>query len=41
MVDPDKWDYYAMDTYRIVGEDELARRNADEVMRRSINPKGS
>jgi tetratricopeptide (TPR) repeat protein len=40
VVDPDKWDFYAMDTYRIVGEDELARRNADEVIRRSMNPEG-
>jgi hypothetical protein len=40
VVDPDKWDFYAMDTYRIVGEDELARRNADEVLRRSTTPDG-
>jgi transcriptional regulator with XRE-family HTH domain len=40
VVDPDKWDFYAMDTYRIVGEDELARRNADEVIRRSATPDG-
>lgn len=37
VVDPDKWDFYAMDTYRIVGEDQPARRNADEVLRRSVN----
>ncbi len=40
VVDPDKWDFYAMDTYRIVGEDQLARRNAEEVIRRSVNPEG-
>jgi hypothetical protein len=40
VVDPDKWDYYAMDTYRIVGEDDLAKRNADEVIRRSVNSEG-
>ncbi|HEX6360682.1 helix-turn-helix transcriptional regulator [Actinophytocola sp.] len=40
VVDPDKWDFYAMDTYRIVGEDQLAQRNADEVIRRSVNPEG-
>lgn len=40
VVDPDKWDFYAMDAYRIVGHDELARRNADEVIRRSVNPEG-
>lgn len=40
VVDPDKWDFYAMDTYRIVGEDQLAKRNADEIIRRSVNPEG-
>jgi transcriptional regulator with XRE-family HTH domain len=40
VVDPDKWDFYAMDTYRIVGEDVLAKRNAEEVIRRSVNPEG-
>jgi tetratricopeptide (TPR) repeat protein len=40
VVDPDKWDYYAMDTYRIVGSDELAKRNADEVIERSVNSEG-
>ncbi len=40
VVDPDKWDFYAMDTYRIVGEDQLAQRNAEEVMRRSVNAEG-
>ncbi|WP_370943150.1 XRE family transcriptional regulator [Amycolatopsis sp. cg5] len=40
VVDPDKWDFYAMDTYRIVGEGQLAQRNAEEVIRRSINAEG-
>jgi tetratricopeptide (TPR) repeat protein len=40
VVDPDKWDFYAMDTYRIVGENHLAKRNADEVIRRSMTPQG-
>jgi tetratricopeptide (TPR) repeat protein len=40
VVDPDKWDFYAMDTYRIVGEDRLAERNAIEVLRRSVTPEG-
>lgn len=40
VVDPDKWDFYAMDTYRIVGEDQLARRNAEEVIQRSVNSEG-
>lgn len=29
-----------MDTYRIAGEDQLARRNAEEVIRRSVNLEG-
>jgi tetratricopeptide (TPR) repeat protein len=41
VVDPDKWDFYAMDTYRIVGEDQLAKRNAEEVIQRSVNTEGS
>ncbi len=40
VVDPDKFDFYAMDTYRIVGRDDLAKRNAEEVIRRSVNPDG-
>jgi hypothetical protein len=40
VVDPDKWDFYAMDTYRIVGDDSLAERNALEVISRSTNPDG-
>lgn len=40
VVDPDKWDFYAMDTYRIVGQDDLAKRNAEEVIRRSSGPDG-
>ncbi|RZQ65112.1 helix-turn-helix domain-containing protein [Amycolatopsis suaedae] len=40
VVDPDKWDFYAMDTYRIVGEDQLAERNAHEVIRRGVNSEG-
>ncbi|WP_420843928.1 hypothetical protein [Lentzea albidocapillata] len=40
VVDPDKWDFYAMDTYRIAGEDDLAKRNAEEVIRRSVTPNG-
>lgn len=40
VVDPDKWDFYAMDTYRIAGDDRLAKRNAEEVIRRSMTPDG-
>lgn len=32
VVDPDKWDFYAMDAYRIVGDDELARLHARRVL---------
>ncbi|WP_394613136.1 XRE family transcriptional regulator [Lentzea sp. JNUCC 0626] len=40
VVDPEKWDFYAMDTYRIVGDNKHAKRNALEVIRRSISPDG-
>ena len=40
VVDPDKWDFYVMDTYRIVGSDELAKRNAEEVIQRNVNTEG-
>lgn len=40
VVDPDKWDFYAMDAYRTVGHDQLAKRNAEEIIRRSVNPEG-
>ncbi|MFF3257390.1 hypothetical protein ACFYWP_41935 [Actinacidiphila glaucinigra] len=33
MVDPYKFDFYAMDCYRLVGEDKLARTLATEVIR--------
>ncbi|WP_405808239.1 XRE family transcriptional regulator [Streptomyces sp. NBC_00210] len=33
VVDPAKFDFYAMDCYRLVGEDRLARALADEVLR--------
>jgi tetratricopeptide (TPR) repeat protein len=33
VVDPAKFDFYAMDCYRILGEDQLARIYADEVIR--------
>ncbi|WP_133847322.1 tetratricopeptide repeat protein [Labedaea rhizosphaerae] len=40
VVDPDKFDFYAMDTYRVSGQDDLATRNAEEVIRRGTNPWG-
>lgn len=33
VVDPAKFDFYAMDCYRLVGEDKLARSLAEEVLR--------
>lgn len=33
VVDPAKFDFYAMDCYRLVGEDKLARTLAEEVLR--------
>ncbi len=33
VVDPSKWDFYTMDAYRHVGEDDLAAMYADEVIR--------
>jgi tetratricopeptide (TPR) repeat protein len=37
VVDPLKYDFYAMDCYRSVGEDRLARSLADEVIRTSTD----
>lgn len=33
IVDPAKFDFYAMDCYRLIGENELARTYAEEVIR--------
>ncbi len=40
VVDPDKWDYYEMDCYRIVGEDSAAKQTAQEVIRKSVGSDG-
>jgi transcriptional regulator with XRE-family HTH domain len=40
VVDPDKFDFYAMDAYRLAGQDELARRHAEEVLRLGSGPDG-
>ncbi|GAA4727010.1 helix-turn-helix domain-containing protein [Phytohabitans rumicis] len=40
VVDPAKFDFYAMDCYRIVGENEFARTYADEVIRASADASG-
>lgn len=33
VVDPDKWDFYAMDAYRLLGDDVRATTHAREVLR--------
>lgn len=41
VVDPGKFDFYAMDCYRLVGEDKLARALAEEVLRAGIDFDGT
>ncbi len=41
MIDPDKWDFYAMDAFRIVGDNDLAEGHAAEVIRVGTRPDGS
>ncbi|HEV2928454.1 MAG TPA: XRE family transcriptional regulator, partial [Propionibacteriaceae bacterium] len=41
MVDPDKWDFYAMDAYRLAGDDQLARHHAEEVLRLGADEQGT
>jgi transcriptional regulator with XRE-family HTH domain len=41
VVDPDKWDFYAMDAYRIAGDDDLARHHAEQVLRLGAGPDGA
>jgi transcriptional regulator with XRE-family HTH domain len=33
IIDPDKWDFYAMDAYRLLGDDARASTHAKEVIR--------
>jgi tetratricopeptide (TPR) repeat protein len=40
VVDPAKFDFYAMDAYRIAGEDKLAEMYAREVIRSATLPNG-
>ncbi|MEB3368072.1 helix-turn-helix domain-containing protein [Saccharopolyspora mangrovi] len=40
MVDPSKYDFYAMDCYRQVGENRLARELSEEVIRASTDFQG-
>ncbi|MDR7273597.1 XRE family transcriptional regulator [Catenuloplanes atrovinosus] len=41
VVDPAKFDFYAMDCYRTLGEDDLASLYAHEVIRSSTAPNGT
>jgi transcriptional regulator with XRE-family HTH domain len=40
-VDPGKWNFYAMDAYRLAGDDQLATEYAHEVLRQGTTPDGS
>lgn len=40
VVDPEKFDFYAMDCYRIIGDDKLAEMHARETIRKTIAPDG-
>jgi hypothetical protein len=40
-VDPDKWEFYAMDAYRLAGDDDLAAEYANEVLRKGTAPDGT
>ena len=37
-VDPDKWEFYAMDAYRLAGDDDQAAEHAAEVLRKGTAP---
>jgi transcriptional regulator with XRE-family HTH domain len=41
VIDPTKWDFYAMDCYRIAGDDTHAADNAHEILRLSARPDGT
>jgi transcriptional regulator with XRE-family HTH domain len=41
VVDPDKWDFYAMDAYRLAGENELAKYHAEQVLTLGASPDGT
>lgn len=40
-MDHDKFDYYAMDCYRLIGDDKIAEVNAQETLRKAIAPDGT
>ncbi len=41
LVDPDKFDFYAMDCYRLIGDDNIAELHARETIRRSTAADGT
>jgi hypothetical protein len=41
VVDPDKFDFYAMDCYRIIGDDRLAEVHAYETIRKATTLDGT
>ena len=41
LVDPDKFDFYAMDCYRLIGDDNIAEMHARETVRKTTDPDGS
>ena len=41
MVDPDKWDFYAMDVYRLAGDSTRAALHAREVIAKETLPDGT
>jgi hypothetical protein len=41
VVDPDKFDYYAMNCYRLITDDQLAEMHAREIIRKSTAPDGT
>ncbi|WP_240330427.1 hypothetical protein [Streptomyces sp. CB09001] len=41
IIDPDKWDFYEMDAYRLIGDDERAATHARSVIRISTGPDGT
>lgn len=40
-VDPDKWEFYAMDAYRLAGDTDQAAEHAHEVLRKGTAPDGT
>ena len=40
VIDPTKWDFYAMDAFRLAGEDARSEEHAREVLQQSATPDG-